>query len=47
MKRCKQPDCKLTAWKHQLCYTHWRESQGFVFDPLQKIFVRSKRTRSA
>jgi|GraSoiStandDraft_41_1057321.scaffolds.fasta_scaffold328239_3 hypothetical protein len=47
MKRCTKSGCKFHPWRKGLCYTHWRESQGFVFDPVQKVFVRLKRMRSA
>jgi len=34
--------CKCASWKHALCYTHFREAQGFVFDALRKVFVKTK-----
>jgi len=41
MSQCKQTGCKFTSWRRCLCYTHWRESQGLVFDPELRIFVKS------
>jgi hypothetical protein len=38
---CKQPGCKLAAWRRRLCYTHWRIDQGFFFDG--KAFVKDDR----
>jgi hypothetical protein len=35
MSRCKRCGCKFSAW-------HWRESRGFVFDALRKVFIRTK-----
>jgi hypothetical protein len=40
--QCRQPGCKLTAWKHRLCYTHWKLSLGFIFDSDRKVFIRPK-----
>ena len=42
MIRCKYFGCKLTPWRGLLCYTHWRQSQGFIFDQLRKVFVKAK-----
>lgn len=42
MIRCKQRACMFAAWRKRLCYTHWRESQGWVFDVAQKVFVRAR-----
>ena len=42
MIHCKKTDCKFEAWRRRLCYRHWRESQGFVFDPQLKVFVHAK-----
>jgi len=42
MSRCKRTDCKLTPWRQGFCYTHWRESQGFVFDLVRRVFVKGK-----
>lgn len=44
MSRCAKSGCKLTTWRQRLCYRHWRESQGFVFDRDRKIFVKSDST---
>jgi hypothetical protein len=41
MNHCRRKDCKLIPWLRRLCYTHWRESQGFVFDG--KMFVKAKK----
>ena len=43
MKQCKQPGCKFPVWRERLCYRHWRESQGQVFDPERKVFVKRSR----
>jgi hypothetical protein len=40
MTHCKQPGCKLAPYHGLLCYLHRKLSQGFVFDPEQKLFVR-------
>jgi hypothetical protein len=42
MTHCTKPACKLSAWRKRLCFTHWRESQGFVFDSTLKVFVKTK-----
>jgi hypothetical protein len=42
MTYCTKPGCKLNAWRKRLCFTHWRESQGFVFDRTLKVFVKTK-----
>ena len=44
MIHCNKPDCRFEAWKGRLCYKHWRESQGFLFDPQLGMFVRAKST---
>jgi hypothetical protein len=41
MTYCTKPGCKLNAWRKRLCFTHWRESQGFVFDCTLKVFVKT------
>jgi hypothetical protein len=35
--------CNLTPWRGGLCYMHWRESQGFVFDIARKLFVKMEK----
>ena len=40
MNHCKQPGCKFAPWRRRLCFRHWRYSQGFVFDPEQKAFIK-------
>jgi hypothetical protein len=42
VSQCTKPGCKLSAWRKRLCFTHWRESQGFVFDSALKVFVKTK-----
>jgi hypothetical protein len=42
MSRCKKPECKFNAWRQRLCYQHWRTSHGWTFNPLRKVFVRTK-----
>jgi len=42
MNCCKQPGCQLAAWCQRLCYTHWRQNQGWAFDAERKLFVRLK-----
>jgi hypothetical protein len=42
MTHCTKPACKLSAWRKRLCFTHWRESQGFAFDSALKVFVKTK-----
>jgi hypothetical protein len=39
MTRCKL--CPLTPWKGPLCYRHYREANGFVFDPMRKLFIHT------
>jgi hypothetical protein len=46
MTHCTKPACKLSAWRKRLCFTHWRESQGFVFDRTRKVFVKAKAAAS-
>jgi len=41
MSRCKKSRCKFAPWRQGLCYRHWRESRGFVFDLARKIFTRA------
>lgn len=43
---CRKPGCKFVPWRGSLCYTHFRESQGFVFDPLRKIFIAKEIAKS-
>lgn len=43
MTHCAKSKCKLTPWHGRLCYTHWRESLGFVFNPQLKVFVKAKK----
>jgi hypothetical protein len=34
-------DCNFhEEWRDGLCFTHWKESQGFVFDETKKVFVK-------
>ena len=42
MTRCKQKECKFAAWRAGLCYRHFRESQGFLFDAVLKRFIKAK-----
>ncbi len=42
MIHCKKPECKFEAWRGRLCYKHSRESQGFVFDPQLRVFVKAQ-----
>jgi hypothetical protein len=42
MSRCKQPECKFAAWRQRLCYLHWKESLGFVFDSVRKVFAKAR-----
>lgn len=30
----------FAAWRDRLCYRHWRESRGFIFDVVRKVFIR-------
>lgn len=43
MTHCKVPTCKLAPWRRGWCYTHWRQSLGFVFDPEQRVFVKRRK----
>lgn len=43
---CKKSGCKFIPWRGSLCYTHFRESQGFVFDPVRKIFIAKEIVKS-
>ncbi len=47
MTHCAKPNCKLTPWRRSLCFTHWRESQGFVFDLERRLFVKQDGRRAA
>jgi hypothetical protein len=47
MTHCTKPACKLSAWRKRLCFTHWRESQGFVFDRTLKVFRKPRHRRCA
>lgn len=40
--RCKRGECRFAVFdgRRRLCYRHYREADGFVFDPSQKKFVR-------
>ena len=43
--KCKK--CKCQEYRKGLCLTHWKESQGYVFDPKTKMFVkRGKQCRN-
>jgi len=42
MTRCSKPGCRFYLYRGRLCYRHWRESQGFVFDAARKLFVKTK-----
>lgn len=35
-------DCLNRIWREKLCYSHWKEDNGFVFDDEKKIYVRKK-----
>jgi hypothetical protein len=35
MTHCKKLGCKFSPWRSRLCYRHFRESRGFVFDGKQ------------
>ena len=37
--RCR--DCNNQEWRNGVCFTHWKESQGFVFDEDRKVFVKA------
>ena len=39
---CSKPGCRLHEWRRGLCYTHWREAHGWIFDAVRKVFVRTK-----
>jgi len=41
MKHCKKPRCKLAVWRRGLCFTHWKLSEGYIFDLARKVFVRA------
>lgn len=41
--RCSDSECVLEVWRDDLCYHHYRLSQGFVFDKKQKIYVKGKK----
>lgn len=38
--RCSE--CTMRVWRGELCYSHHRENQGYVFDEAKKIYVRKK-----
>ena len=38
---CKHSGCRFSRWRGPWCYTHWRESQGYVFDSVQGRFVKA------
>jgi hypothetical protein len=38
--QCSKPDCRLKSFHSGLCFTHYKESQGFTYDPEKKLFVR-------
>jgi hypothetical protein len=42
MTYCKRVGCRLTCWKDRLCYEHYRENQGFVFDRERGVFIHRK-----
>jgi len=42
MIRCKQRGCMFAAWRARLCFTHFRESRGWLFDAARKVFVKAK-----
>jgi hypothetical protein len=33
-------ECNLEEWRSGLCYSHWKESEGFVFDEDTKVYIR-------
>jgi hypothetical protein len=43
VSHCAKPGCKLAPWRERLCYTHWRASEGFVFDLTRKVFVKAEK----
>lgn len=45
MTYCKRPGCKHSPWKHDICYRHYRENQGHIFDPVGKVFVKPADTK--
>lgn len=34
-------ECNFEVWRKGLCFTHWKESQGFVFNETTKTFVKA------
>jgi hypothetical protein len=46
MTYCAKRNCKFQPWRGRLCYTHWRISQGFFFDPERKSFIKPIHTRT-
>jgi hypothetical protein len=46
MTHCARPGCKLKPWRGRLCYRHWRESQGDVFDLQLGKFVKAEVVRA-
>ncbi len=46
MSRCKKRAYLFAAWRDRLCYRHWKESRGWVFDAVQKIFARAMKSHS-
>lgn len=40
-ENCSEP-CIFQAYRNGLCFNHFKESQGFVFDSTKKIFVKKK-----
>lgn len=38
---CAKPGCKFTQWRGQLCYAHFRASQGDVLLPASGKFAKA------
>jgi len=42
MTYCTKPGCKFHQWRNGLCYSHFRQSQGYTFNPQRKTFIKAK-----